>query len=87
MFNLKNNSRGQISIDFLLELFILGGIGLFVFMTLWNSTAPDTVVQIHNLEGTFDPIILVMFYLIPVAAVVRVLRHALRSKGSKPGQE
>lgn len=87
MFNLKSNSRGQIGIDFLIELFILGGIGLFVFMTLWNALAPDVVVQINNLEGTFDAIILVMFFLIPVLAVVRVLRFALRSKGSEQGQE
>lgn len=87
MFNLKNDSSGQIGIDFLIELFIVGGIGLFIFMTLWNSTASDTVVEINNLEGTFDSIILTMFFLIPVAAVVRVLRFALKSKGSEQGQE
>ena len=87
LLNLKNDSKAQIGIDFLLELFIVGGIGLFIFMTLWNAIASDTVVEINNLEGTFDAIILVMFFLIPVAAVVRVLRFALRSKGSEPGQE
>lgn len=87
VFNLKNNnSRGQISIDFLLELFIIGGVGLFLFMTLWNTLAPDTVTEINNLEGTFDAIILVMFFLIPVAAIITVLRFALKPKSPEQGQ-
>lgn len=86
MFELTRDSKAQIGIDFLLELFILGGVGLFVFMTLWNTTAPDTVTEINNLEGTFDSIILVLFYLIPLAAAVRVLRHALSGKSSEQGQ-
>ena len=81
MFEKQLGERGGRGIDFLINMFIVGGIGFFIFLQLWNSIAPDLVTQVNNLEGDNDSIILVLMYLIPLALAVRILREAL--KGSE----
>lgn len=74
----KMGNRGGIGIDFLIDLFIVGGIGFYIFLQLWNVTAPTIVTQANNLEGSNDAIVLLLFYLVPVAVIVRILKKALK---------